>query len=97
MKGTIKYFSVEKPSSMTELSIGPLMQEIKLVALKYHEFENRDLYLLIAFLAFSACQSSDAKKKIDDFSFENFSSSKRLSIETLMNELNHLLMEKIKR
>ena len=36
------------------------MQKVNLIGLDF-EFENRDLQILIALLAFSACQDSDAK------------------------------------
>ena len=57
--------------------------------LKY-AFENRNSYLLIVFLA---CQDSDSKKNNDVFALEK-PSSKRLSIETLVKDLNHVVLEK---
>ena len=67
------------------------MQEVKQSVVKYHEFEDRNLFLLLAFLAFSACR--DSKKNVD-FSLEKSSSSNRVSTETLMKELKHLVFEK---
>ena len=43
------------------------MQKVKLVVLKNIDFENRDLFLLLAISEFSACQDSDAKKNMDNF------------------------------
>ena len=70
------------------------MREFKLVVVRKYEFENRNLKLLRAFLAYSICQDSDAKKKVVDFLFESSSSSKKLSTETLMKELNYVVLER---
>ena len=58
------------------------------------EFEKRDRQFFIVFLTISGCQDSDVKKNIDDFYFEKSSSIKKLSTETLMKELNQVVMEK---
>ena len=59
-------FSIEWFSSGRELSIQPLVEEFELVVLENYPFENRDLQFS-TFLALSAYQDSDAKKKIHDF------------------------------
>ena len=64
----------------------------QLIFLKVHEFENRDLYLLLFFLAFSYFQHSDGKKHWWVF-LRSFFSSRRLVTETLMEELNHVVIE----
>ena len=58
------------------------------------QFENRDLLLFIAFLTSSARQDSDAKKNSDDFYFGKSCSRKSWSTETLMKELNGVVVEK---
>ena len=45
-----------------EVSIEPMMEEIKLLIWENYESGNRDQYLLILFLAFLAYQFSDARK-----------------------------------
>ena len=68
------------------------MQKIKLIVLNSYEIENRDLYLIKAFLKISACQDSDAKKCLESSS-EKFSLGEKCSIGTL-NELNRVFLEK---
>ena len=41
--------------SSRDVSIDLVLQKVKLVVLNYHEFANRELYVLLTFLAFSAC------------------------------------------
>ena len=59
----IEYFSFLLPSSSKEVSADHLMQKVELGVLKYHGFDNRDLYLLVAF-DMSSWQDSDAKEDI---------------------------------
>ena len=41
--------------------VEPLMQEVKLLVSENQEFENKDLFLIIAVFAISASQISDSK------------------------------------
>ena len=70
------------------------MRKIRLLVLKNHEFENRDLSWLITLVAFSHYQDSDGKKNIDDISLEQSFWNTRLSTETLMKEFNHVVLKK---
>ena len=89
-KSNIFKWSVSSDEALIEL----VMQEVRLVVLESYEVENRDMYLFIAFLTFSASQDSDSKKNSDDFSLEKSSSIKRFWVETMMKELNHVVMKK---
>ena len=70
------------------------MPKVEQAVSKNQISENQDLYLLIAFWAFSVCQKSDAKNSRWLF-FENLSSSsKRQYTDTLLKKLNHVFLEK---
>ena len=58
--------SIELSSLSSELWIEPLMEEYNFVVLNKYDFGNRDLSLILTFLAFSSCQDSDVEKKIDE-------------------------------
>ena len=66
------------------------MQKVKLIVFEHHEFQDRYLYLLIAFLAFSAYQNSDTKSLMI---FLLKLQVHKLSSEILMKELNHVVTE----
>ena len=78
-----------------ELPVEILMQNAKsqLIVLDISQFKNRDLFLKIALSASFDCRDSDAKKRIEDF-FGRYSSTTRLSTETVMRELNIVVLEK---
>ena len=69
------------------------MQKVTLVGVALYDFGNRELFLIVKFLAFSACQKSEAKKS-DNSYFENSCTSSRTSFGKLMRELKHIYMEK---
>ena len=58
----IDVFSIDKSSSGMEMSIAPLMEEVKLKVLENYEFENRYLFSLKIPMAFSNCQNLDEQK-----------------------------------
>ena len=68
------------------LPVEPSMQKVKLVVLKNHMFQNRDLYLSKTFLKLSTHRDSVTKKTVMNFIFRS-SPSKTLLTEALVNEL----------
>ena len=70
------------------------MGEFKLVVKQKYESEFSDLLKMIAILAFSAGPKIRHKEEFHVFLEQKSRSSKKLSIEALMKELNHVVLEK---
>ena len=71
------------------------MTEIKSVFMEKNGIDYRDEAKSTAFLEFSYSYDSDARIKIEDFIIECSSTSMKPSSETLTEELNAVLSEKL--
>ena len=60
-------FSKEKSSSIIELPIEPLMEEVKCVVLGIFDLKDRDKVSVTTFVAFLHCLDAEVEIQIEDF------------------------------
>ena len=93
---TIKHISLNNLTQRENLLLNPCCKKITWSFWKKAWLEiKRYLYFLKTFLAFSACQASDAERNNDDFCRRS-SSKRRLSTLTQMEDFNCVVTEKNK-
>ena len=84
---------IKKVSTIQNLSMPTLMEEIKSVVLVKYEFEYRGKLKLKGFHEFSEYQDSDAKQKINKFLVEYSSARAVFLITILIEEIELLVAE----
>ena len=70
------------------------MEEIKTLVTEKYELEHRDRSNLLETFVLLDLSTSDAKNKIEDFSFEHFTKSLKLSIQRLTGEMKLVFTKK---